>query len=311
MNLRDLEYVVAVAEQAHFGRAAEQCHVTQPTLSAQVRKLEEALGVTLFERTGRRVLPTEAGERFVANARRVLEAAQALTATGEKDAGPLCGAFRLGVIPTLGPYLLPQVIPLLRSRYPRLQLYLHEERTAPLLDKLRQGELEAALLALPVEGEDLYWQVLFQEPFMAAVPAEHELARHARVSVDALERAGLLLLEEGHCLRGQALAVCGEQQRRDLQGFAATSLETLRQMVAVGMGCTLMPWLATRVHGPAGDMIAVRDLPEPCPARTVALVWRRTWPNPESARALASCLTEAYASLKPPRFRTRDATEMD
>lgn len=311
MNLRDLEYVVAVAEQGHFGRAAEQCCITQPTLSAQIRKLEQQLGITIFERAGRRVLPTDVGERFITNARRVLEAAEALTSLSAGECKPLAGEFRLGVIPTLGPYLLPQVIPLLRERYPDLRLFLREERTEPLLESLRLGRLDAALLALPVEGDDLVFETVFQEPFVAAVPKDHPLARRPQVTVDALERAGLLLLEEGHCLRGQALAVCGDHSHRERDGFAATSLETLRQMVAVGMGCTLLPWLASRNGGTAGDIVTIRPLPEPSPARTLALVWRRTVPDDTSVRALAACLTEAYAALKPPRVRIKNGAGQD
>ena len=244
MNLRDLRYLVALADERHFGRAAERCFVSQPTLSAQVRKLEEYLGVPLVERQPRRVTLTSAGEKIVERARRLLLEADAIVELAKTDRDPLSGAIRIALIPTVGPYLLPHVARRLRKDLPRLKLMLYEFQTAPLLEKLRAGEIDMGILALPVPLDGLDAEPLYDEPFTLAVPAGHKLADHERVKVDDLKGETLLLLEDGHCLRDQALEVCSRIRVHEDQDYRATSLETLRQMVAAGHGVTLLPQLA-------------------------------------------------------------------
>ena len=244
MNLRDLRYLVALAEERHFGRAAERSSVSQPTLSAQIRKLEEYLGVPLVERRPKRVSLTPAGERIVQRARRLLQEADAIVELAKTDRDPLSGSVKLALIPTVGPYLLPQVATRLKRDLPRLKLMLYEYRTATLLEKLRAGELDLGVLALPVDLDGLDSTELYAEPFRLAVPADHALAGRDSVGPDDLHGETVLLLEDGHCLRDQALEVCNRVQAQESQDYRATSLETLRQMVAAGHGVTLLPELA-------------------------------------------------------------------
>jgi LysR family hydrogen peroxide-inducible transcriptional activator len=277
LSLRDLEYVVAVAEERHFGRAAERCNVSQPALSGQIRKLEEALGLVLFERTSRRVLSTAGGERVVHQARVVLaEAHRLLVVAGEGQAGGFSGRLALAAIQTLGPYLFPLVLRQLRAAFPDVSLNLSEGRTADLLEGLREGRIDVALLSLPLEEAGLVIAPLFVEPFVLACPAEHALATGGPVSAADLAGPDLLLLDEGNCLREQALAACGAGSRA---GRHATSLETLRSMVAAGSGYTLLPWLAARdVRDPDG-LVVCRDLGTGEHGRTIALVWRASDPR--------------------------------
>ena len=239
LKLKDLRYLVAVADQRHFGRAAARCFVSQPTLSAQLKKLEQALGVQLIERAPNAVSLTSVGEEIVARARRIIEASDEVVALARSHHDPLAGRLRVALLPTIGPYLLPQVAPLLRKALPRLQLHLYEYQTAPMLEKLHAGELDLGILALPVELEGLESRELSREEFVLAVPDRHPLAARERVRVADLRDERLLLLEEGHCLRDQALEVCSRVGVRDSQDFRATSLETLRQMVAAGAGSAL------------------------------------------------------------------------
>src|SRR5690606_35920919 len=235
VNLRDLRYLVALAEHRHFGRAAEASFVSQPTLSTQIRKLEEELGVALFERAPRKVMLTPVGREIVERARKVLADVDQLAEIARRSQDPEAGTVRLGLFPTLGPYLLPHVLPGLRERFPRLEFLLVEDKTDALLERLRDGRLDAAVLALPLADEQLHAEPLFDEPFVLATPAGHPLAGRGPLAVDDLDEERLLLLEEGHCLREQALDVCrlaGAGER----DFRATSLETLRQMVAAGVG---------------------------------------------------------------------------
>lgn len=274
LSLRDLEYVVAVAEERHFGRAAERCNVSQPALSAQIRKLEEALGLALFERTSRRVLSTAAGDRVVHQARVVLaEAHRLLVVAGEGQIGGFSGRLALAAIQTLGPYLFPLVLRQLRAAFPDLSLNLSEGRTADLLEGLREGRIDVALLSLPLEEAGLVIAPLFVEPFVLACPAEHALATGGPVSAADLAGPDLLLLDEGNCLREQALAACGAGSRA---GRHATSVETLRSMVAAGSGYTLLPWLAAR--DPDG-LVVCRSLGTGEHGRTIALVWRASDPR--------------------------------
>ncbi len=276
MNLRDLKYLVALADLRHFGRAAEACHVSQPTLSTQIRKLEEELGVTLIERAPRKVMLTSAGQDAVLRARRIVAEVEEMKESARRSHDPESGALRLGVFPTLGPYLLPHLVPQLRERFPQLELLLTEEKSDVLLQRLREGKLDAALLALPVHDEQMHAQFLFEEPFVLAVPAEHSLAGQQAMSMDALGEETLLLLEDGHCLRDQALDVCRLSGAQEKSGFRATSLETLRQMVAAGVGMTLLPALS--VHEPIVQPAGVRLVPfhKPAPSRRIALVWRKS-----------------------------------
>jgi LysR family hydrogen peroxide-inducible transcriptional activator len=277
VNLRELEYLVAVADHHHFGRAAEACNVSQPTLSVQLKKLEQELGIALVERTPRHVMLTAAGERVVERSRVILDEAAAIKALARQATDPEGGTLRLGLFPTLAPYLLPHVVPALHERYPNLELLLIEEKTEVVLDQLRAGRLDVGILALPITGEQLHQQSLFTEDFVLAVPAGHPLAE-AGGPVDPSVLAGeqVLLLEEGHCLRDQALSVCRLTGASERRGFRATSLETLRQMVAAGVGITLLPALAVRPPVPPSDDIVLLRFTDPVPQREVAMLWRST-----------------------------------
>ncbi|MGY0558134.1 LysR substrate-binding domain-containing protein [Lysobacter sp. A421] len=276
MNLRDLKYLVALAEHRHFGRAAAASFVSQPTLSTQIRKLEEELGVVLFERAPRKVMLTPIGREIVERARKALANVEQMTQIARHSQDPEAGSIRLGMFPTLGPYLLPHVLPSLRERFPRLELLLVEEKTDALLARLHEGRLDAALLALPVHDEQLHVQPLFDEPFLLAVPRGHPLAARKSLAISDLDHVPLLLLEEGHCLRDQALDVCRMAGAGERDGFRATSLETLRQMVAAGVGLTLLPVLATQPPVPPSPDIALLPFRGESPHRRIAMVWRKT-----------------------------------
>ena len=291
MNLRDLRYLIALADLRHFGRAAEACHVSQPTLSTQVRKLEEELGVALVERAPRQVMLTAAGRDIVERARRVLADVEQMHAIARRATDPESGTIRLGIFPTLGPYLLPHVVPGVRARFPRLELLLVEEKTELLLAMLRDGRLDAALLALPLHEDWLECEFLFEEPFMLAVPAGHALAARHDLRLADLADQHLLLLEDGHCLRDQALEVCALAGAGEKEGFRATSLETLRQMVAAGVGITLLPMLAIKPPVSSSPDLKLVDFRAPAPSRRVAMVWRRS-------SAMAGFLQQLAAVLR-------------
>lgn len=300
MTLQDLRYVVTLAETRNFARAAEACFVSQPTLSTQIKKLEDELGLALFERTNKRVMPTSAGFELIAQARVVLEEAEKLQQMAQQALDPMAGPLRLGVIPTLGPYLLPHLVPQLRANYPRLSLYLTEDLTANLIERLRTGSLDTILLALPIQTAGLELIELFREPFVMALPKDSPLAGKSEVMETDLMGVPLLLLEDGHCLRDQALAVCGLPQPRGTEDFRASSLETLRQMVAAGVGCTLLPAMAADTVGAGGAkfaserLIELRPFAAPVPCRTVGLAARRGFPRMEMVRAFAE-LIRRYA----------------
>jgi LysR family hydrogen peroxide-inducible transcriptional activator len=276
VKLKDLRYLVALADTRHFGRAAERCFVSQPTLSAQLKKLEDSLGVQLIERQPKRVALTDAGEQIVARARRILEASEEVITLARSYRDPLAGRFRIAMLPTIGPYLLPHVAPALRKALPRLELQLYEYQTQPLLERLRAGALDLGILALPIELDGLEARELYQEAFNVALPAEHRLAKRASVRVDDLKDESLLLLEEGHCLRDQALEVCNRVEVHEKQDFRATSLETLRQMVATGSGVTLLPELASRGAYGAARGVVIRPFARPAPVRHIGAIWRKT-----------------------------------
>jgi len=282
LKLKDLRYLVAVADTRHFGRAAAKCFVSQPTLSAQLRKLEDSLGVQLIERQPRRVALTEAGEEVARRAREMLQTADAIVSVSQTRRDPLSGQLRLALLPTVGPYLLPQVALRIRKALPRLELMLYEYRTEPMLERLHNGAIDVGILALPVQDETLMTRELFQEPFVVAVPDSHRLAGRTQIKPADLDEETLLLLEDGHCLRDQALAVCARTHVHEKQDFRATSIETLRQMVAAGVGITLLPELASR--GAYGSLrgMTTRPFARPVPNRRIGAVWRKS-----SARARA------------------------
>lgn len=273
MNIKDLRYFLAVAELQHFGQAAEQCCVSQPTLSGQIKKLEQELGVTLLERTNRRVMLTDIGEQVARSARRILREVDTIHEVARSSHDPLSGSFRLGAFPTLSTYIFPSLVPKVKQSLPDLRLILIEEKTAILLEKLRKGDIDAALLALPVHDDYLVSQPLFDDEFLLAVPPEHPLANAQSVDQKALKNHRLLLLEEGHCLRDQALEICGLNGIAEEQDFRATGLETLRQMVKAGSGITFMPSIAVQK-----DETGIHYVPftSPAPIRTIGLVWRKT-----------------------------------
>jgi LysR family hydrogen peroxide-inducible transcriptional activator len=295
MNLRDLRYLVALADERHFGRAAERCYVSQPTLSAQIRKLEEYLGVTLVERQPKRVTLTETGEKIVQRARRLLLEADAIVEVAKTERDPLAGPLRLALIPTVGPYLLPHVARPLRRALPRLKLMLYEYQTGPLLEKLRDGELDLGILALPVAADGLASAELYEEPFTLAVPASHPLATRERVRIDDLEGETLLLLEDGHCLRDQALEVCSRVAVGEEGDYRATSLETLRQMVAAGHGVTLLPELAAAAPVGTARGLKVKPFAKPAPSRTIGAVWRKSTTR---GKAIEAIVATARAAMK-------------
>ena len=293
MNLRDLNYLVALADLRHFGKAAEACFVSQPTLSTQIRKLEDELGVALVERAPRKVMLTTAGQDVVQRARRIVAEVEEMKEAARRSRDPESGSLRLGVFPTLGPYLLPHVVPQLRSRFPQLEMLLVEEKSDVLLQRLREGRLDAALLALPLHDEQLHAQFLFEEPFLLAVPVDHPLAKRRGLSMAALGEETLLLLEDGHCLREQALDVCRLSGAQEKSGFRATSLETLRQMVAAGVGVTLLPALSVHAPIPQSPGIRLVEFKAPAPSRRIALVWRKS----SALGDFLQTLGEAFATL--------------
>ncbi len=296
MNLRELEYLVAVADHRHFGAAAAACFVSQPTLSTQLRKLETELGVELVERAPRRVTLTAAGERIVERARTVLRGVDDIRALGHAARDPTAGAVRVGVFPTLAPYLLAHVVAGAHTRWPDMELLLVEEKTHLLLDELRSGRLDLALLARPVRSDGLEEHPLFGEDFVLALPANHPLAAgHGPVPISALVGEPVLLLDEGHCLRDQALSVCQLVGATERGAFRATSLETLRQMVAAGVGVTLLPRLAVEPPVPPSPDVAIRPFADPVPRREIAAYWRRSDPR----TAWLADLAAALASLPP------------
>ena len=292
MNLRDLEYLVALAETRHFGRAAERCHVSQPTLSAQLRKLEAFLGVALVERRPRRIALTGAGEAVVERARRMLRDADDIRGLARASQDPLSGSLKVGFIPTLGPYLLPRVAQKIAKALPKLSMLLHEYQTAPLVERTLVGELDLAILALPADTKGLVTRPLFAESFLVAMPEGHNLAAKKRVKAADLEGEKLLLLEEGHCLRDQALEVCGRVGTQE-QAFRATSLETLRQMVASGLGVTLLPGLAAEGPFAAARGLVVRPFAPPTPNRMIGAAWRRSTSRGEAIAAVCDIIARA------------------
>lgn len=287
MNLRDLRYILALAEHEHFGRAAKAVGISQPTLSVQIRKLEDLLGVILFERTSKTVVPTDACEQIIGHVRGAVAEAEEILAVARSLRDPLAGRFRLGIIPTLAPYLLPLVFAPLREGLPDLDVEPWEDQTSALLERLRAHELDAALLATDVDGPDLASLELFEEPFLAALPPEHPLAGQAAIAEADLAR-DILVLADGHCLRNQTLAACGHSGA--LGGtMRASSLPTLLNMVAAGYGTTLIPGLAAGSAQDAG--IVLRPLLART-GRTVRIAWRTRFPRRPAVEAVGTIIAE-------------------
>jgi LysR family hydrogen peroxide-inducible transcriptional activator len=292
LKLKDLRYLVAVADTRHFGKAAARCFVSQPTLSAQLKKLEDYLGVQLVERHPRHIALTEAGTQVVARARRVIEASDEIVSLAHLQRDPLAGQLRVALLPTIGPYLLPIVAPKLRKKLPRLELLLYEYQTGPMLDRLQAGEIDLGILAVPVSSHGLVERTLFDEPFVVAVPEQHALASRRSVKVPDLDGETLLLLEDGHCLRDQALDVCGRSQIHEKQDFRATSLETLRQMVASGSGITLLPQLAASgAYGNARGVVTV-PFANPVPQRHIGALWRKSTARGKAIETVCDVIAE-------------------
>ena len=300
MNLRDLSYLVSLAEHKHFGRAAAASFVSQPTLSTQIRKLEDELGVALFERAPRKVLLTEVGGEITQRARQVLDQIEQIKAIARRTIDPESGTIRLGIFPTLAPYLLPHVVPEIAERFPKLELLLTEEKTENVLRQLREGSLDAGILALPIHDDQLHQEFLFEEPFLLAVPAKHELARRKRLKFEELSDQSLLLLEDGHCLRDQALEVCQLAGATERTGFRATSLETLRQMVAANVGITLLPVLAVKPPVAPSPSIRLIEFQGKPPNRRIAMVWRKSSAMIPFFRQFAELLKELPHGLLDP-----------
>ncbi|HWE04907.1 MAG TPA: LysR substrate-binding domain-containing protein [Tepidisphaeraceae bacterium] len=290
MNLRDLEYVLALAETGHFGAAATRCCVTQPTLSTQIARLEAELGVQIFERATGRVLVTPRGNAVVAQAGVVLDEVRLLRETGREASNFLAGRVTIGIIPTAGAYLLSHLLPLLKERHPRLRLYIREEMTASLLERLRHAHIDVAVLSRPIEDGSIQSEPIYVEPFVAALPPDHSLAKHNALEVDQLSGEKLLVLQEGHCMKRQAQAICRRLRGSHDEAFEISGIETLRQMVSGGIGCTLMPYLSTIGPFAATVPVAYRHFRTKPPSRTLVLAWRHHFPFGTALRELAKIL---------------------
>lgn len=292
MTLTELRYVVALAQERHFGRAAQKCFVTQPTLSLALAKLEDELGVRLFERNKNEVLVTPMGEAIVEQARRVLDEAGKITSLAKGSQDQLAGALRLGIIPTIGPYLLPELVPILRVRAPNMPLVIEENFTASLVPMLRDGEIDVAIVALPFSVAGVRTRTLYEEPFSVVVPEGHGWARKKHVRPDELSGENLLVLNAGHCFRDQVLEACpGQSNTANPEGRSGSSLETIRNMVASGLGVSVLP--ATALQPRYGNRL-VKEIPfaEPVPSRKVAIAWRASFARPDAVEALAQAVLE-------------------
>ncbi|NOX09675.1 MAG: DNA-binding transcriptional regulator OxyR [Gammaproteobacteria bacterium] len=307
MNLRNLEYLLAIDKERHFHRAAERCCVSQPTLSGQLKKLEQELGVQLVERNNRQVRMTDAGRAVADQARRVINEARAIKSIAQTFHNPMQGELQLGLIPTVAPYLLPLIMPLLKKQYPDLKLWLHEQQTAVLLDKLRSAEMDLLILALPVETDEFEEQDLFSEAFWLAAPKNEPLTKKKHLRLSDLQDREILLLEEGHCLRGQALDVCFSAGAHENAGFRATSLETLRYIVGEGMGITLIPDLAVPKRCLKTDPVTYIPFRNPKPARRIGILYRKNSYREAVFKNIAVLIQNSLLSSRhESHFSTRD-----
>lgn len=307
ITLAELRYVVALADHRHFGKAAAACHITQPTLSAALKKIEATLQVQLFERSSKGVSPTATGTEVAAAARAVLDAMQRIVDLAGRGREPLSGPVRLGMIPTLGPYLLPHVAPLLAHKFQKLTLVFRELKTSDMVDEIAHHQLDAGFLALPVPSGPFTVAPIFEESFLLATPLGHALAKKNEITEQDLEGERVLLLDEGHCLRDQALSICRDAGASPTDGvdFRATSIETLRHMVAAGMGITLLPRLAIADDEEVRSHVRVRAFSGQAPGRKIALVWRKSHPRAADhehlARFLRTQLPQGVSALQPLR----------
>jgi len=299
MTLTELRYIVAVARERHFGRAAEACFVSQPTLSVAVKKLEDELGVTLFERGVGEVAITPVGERVVEQAQRVLEQAAEIKAIAKQGMDPLSGPLKVGVIFTIGPYLLPKLVPLLHKRVPQMPLLIEENYTASLNERLKRGEIDIAIVALPFEEPGIVTQTVYDEPFVVAVPREHTWAGRRTIRAEDLAKESLLLLGTGHCFRDQVLNACPSLNRSSAtlgtiqKTVAGSSLETIRLMVASGLGVTVLPASAVPPRQRARDLLVYIPFTKPAPDRRVVLGWRKSFPRTAAIEALRRAILDA------------------
>ena len=293
MNIRDLKYLVAVADHNHFGRAAEACFVSQPTLSMQLKKLEEELSVTVFERSNKQILITDIGKQIVAKAREILLDIEGMMSLAQTAQDPMVGPLKLGVIPTVAPYLLPHVMSPIVTTFPHLELYLIEEKTPNLVELLDKGKIDAAIMALPNE-EIFEYQVLYEEPFYLACAKSNQLSNQQSVSMESLKSEKIMLLAEGHCLRSQAMDICHQVKANHIADFSATSLETLRLMVAAGNGVTLLPALSITDRDDAN--LVILPFSDSQPIRQIALFWRGNSSKTTCLASIASVITEEIIS---------------
>jgi LysR family hydrogen peroxide-inducible transcriptional activator len=293
-TIRQLEYFVALAERLSFRKAAESCFVSQPSLSAQIAQLEALLGVKLFERDRRGVQLTKAGDALVPQAREILGGCDRLGQLARSMGAPFTGPLRLGVIPTIAPYLLPKVLPAVHAAYPGLEVFLREDMTARLVEQLGQGKLDLLVLAVDLDLGDLATLPLFSDPFVLAVPEGDELASSKEATLSSLEGRDILLLDEGHCLREQTLPLCEAAGGGELRGFRASSLGTIVQMVASGLGITLLPELAVEREVAAAPELRIIPFGADGPSRSVGLAWRANSPRADEYRALGETLAGAY-----------------
>jgi LysR family transcriptional regulator, hydrogen peroxide-inducible genes activator len=298
MTLTELKYIVAVARAKHFGHAAESCFVAQPTLSVAIKKLEDELGVTLFERGGSEVSVTPVGAQIVAQAERVLEQTAAIKELAKQNKDPLAGPLRLGVIYTIGPYLLPPLVKNLIDNVPQMPLVLQENFTVKLLELLRQGELDAAIMALPLPDHGMMMQTLYDEPFVVATPRTHPWSKRREIPADDLKAETMLLLGSGHCFRDQVLEVCPEMARFSSPGngmqrtFEGSSLETIRHMVASGIGLTVLPRASVRDMEDPNGMLSFVPFANPAPSRRVVIVWRKSFTRRAAIEAVCNAVAQ-------------------
>ncbi len=310
MNLRDLKYIIAVAESRHFGKAAERCFVSQPTLSGQIKKLEDELGIAIFERTNRSVEITPVGEEIVAHARQMMEQADAIEQLARAHQDPLAGPLRIGAIPTLSPYIMPLILAPLKKKLPQMKLTLSEELTDTLLDRLRNHEIDAALLATPAEEPGLETLPLFDEPFWVAYSRNHAFYEKERIRLRDLSNENLLLLAEGHCLADQAMDICHMEQRQthgEMADLRASSLETLIQLVGAGYGITLVPALAMRGSWTTGSGVVAQPLAIATASRRVALVFRHSFPRRAALQAFAGIVLDNLPNTVTPVGKRKPA----
>ena len=295
MNIRDLKYIIAVAETQHFGKAAERCFVSQPTLSGQIKKLEDELGISIFERTRRSVKITPVGESILSHARQIMEQVDAIEQLALASQDPFAGPLRIGVIPTLSPYLMPLVMKPLQTKYPQMKLVLSEELTDILLARLRNHEIDAALLATPVDDPGLSTMPLFDEPFWVAYPRKHAFYHKEKITLRDLDKENLLLLSEGHCLAKQAMDVCRIKDREhqgELSDLRAASLETLIQFVRAGVGVTLVPALAMQGSWATGSGVVAQRLTIDDASRRISLVYRQSYPRVAALQAYTEIILD-------------------